>query len=324
MMSVLIDDSDPLVQYSSPQWTAKGQAPEFEVTAHASGTPGDTATLAFEGTSISVYGSIAGSDGYSRLNFSIDGVPVGYFTAPEVPRAIHNTLFWTSPDYPEGSHQLLVTVDEDSSTNPSDRTFFLDYFVYQTTSAAGKTMLFDDTDASVTYSPGWQARNHSDSSLEGTEHVSESAGSSVALSFEGAQISLFGSFQNSFAGSFAIDASPPTMISSSQNQNPFFNFSSPMLSPGSHTINFTVLTGNSVAVDYFLVTPQPATSTGLPAADGRQSATQVSKPPPVAAIVGGVVGGLVLLLLLLLAVLLWKRRARRVQGAFHGYFQRKL
>lgn len=103
-----------------------------------------------------------------------------------VTKGTHNLLFWTSPVFPEGSHQLVVTVDQDTSTNVLNRTFFLDYFVYQTTSAAGKTVLFDDTDASLTYSQGWQAINDSDSSLEGTQHLSESVGSSVALSFEGA------------------------------------------------------------------------------------------------------------------------------------------
>jgi hypothetical protein len=51
-MSVLIDDNDPLVQYNSPSgWIVTGLVPEFELTTHASATPGDTATLAFEGAS---------------------------------------------------------------------------------------------------------------------------------------------------------------------------------------------------------------------------------------------------------------------------------
>jgi len=74
-MSILIDDSDVSVQYNSPgSWQQGGQAGlEFEGTTHTSATPGDTATLAFEGTSISVYGTVAASTGQSRMNFSIDG-----------------------------------------------------------------------------------------------------------------------------------------------------------------------------------------------------------------------------------------------------------
>ncbi|KAJ7239638.1 hypothetical protein C8J57DRAFT_1086243, partial [Mycena rebaudengoi] len=130
-MTILIDDSDPLVQYnSSDGWIVTGKVPEFEVTTHASATPGDTATLAFEGTSISVYGTVAESDGKSRLNFSIDGAVVDSYQAPVVTAAIHNTHFWTSPVFPEASHKLTVTVDHDRSLNSLDRTFFLDYFVY--------------------------------------------------------------------------------------------------------------------------------------------------------------------------------------------------
>ncbi|KAF8207515.1 hypothetical protein K438DRAFT_1962437 [Mycena galopus ATCC 62051] len=133
----------------------------------ASATPGDTATLAFEGTSISVYGTIA--DGEASLNFSIDGVVVGLYQSPEVDHAIHNLLFWTSPPLAEASHQLVVTVDQDLSTDSSNRSIFLDYFIYNTTSAAGKTVLFDDSDASLSYSPDWRINTDSDSSLQGTE-----------------------------------------------------------------------------------------------------------------------------------------------------------
>ncbi|KAJ7926295.1 hypothetical protein B0H13DRAFT_2313620 [Mycena leptocephala] len=49
-MSVLIDDSDPLVQYNSPRWKLAGKVPEFEATTHSSATPGDTATLTFDET----------------------------------------------------------------------------------------------------------------------------------------------------------------------------------------------------------------------------------------------------------------------------------
>jgi hypothetical protein len=121
----------------------------------------------------------------SRLNFSIDGVVVGSYQGPKVAHATHNVLFWTSPVFAEASHQLVVTVDQDSSPDSSDRPFFLDYFVYNATSAAGKTVLFDDNDASLAYSPDWQANTDSDSSLQGTEHVSTSAGAWVGLSFEG-------------------------------------------------------------------------------------------------------------------------------------------
>jgi hypothetical protein len=51
-MSVLIDDSNPLVQYNSPGgWTNHGKPLEFNATTHTSETRGDTVTVVFEGAS---------------------------------------------------------------------------------------------------------------------------------------------------------------------------------------------------------------------------------------------------------------------------------
>ncbi|KAF8146296.1 hypothetical protein K438DRAFT_1628449 [Mycena galopus ATCC 62051] len=147
-MSVLIDDNDPLVQYS-PGWTREGHAPEFNATTHVSATRGDTASLKFEGTSIRVYGTIAPNAGQSRLNFSLDGVDLASYQAPSVPTTesggITNQLFWASPTLNETLHQLVITVDHDTSTLPPnsvDGTFFLDYFVYTTTAAVSVTQPF--------------------------------------------------------------------------------------------------------------------------------------------------------------------------------------
>jgi len=239
----------------------------------------------------------------------------------------------------EASHQLVVTVDQDSSTDSSNRSIFIDYFIYNTTSTAGKTVLFDDSDASLVYSPDWQANTASSSSLQGTEHVSMSVGASVFLSFEGTQISLFGpSGQKGLQASVLIDGSDshsgPMTQSNKQNQL----FASSVLPPGQHTINVTVLTGDSTAIDYFLVgnnilpttatTLPPAGSpvsspppTSSPAPDGTQKpvSSSLAKAPPIAAIVGGAVGGLALLLLVLLGVLMWRRRSRRVNERAFDY-----
>jgi hypothetical protein len=226
-------------------------------------------------------------------------------------------------------------------------------------------VLFDDNDASLAYSPDWQANTNSDSGLQGTEHVSTSARAWVALSFEGeraylllwhvtyclrpgTQISLFGpSGQKGLQAYVVIDGSDSQsgVITQFQNQNQLF--ASSVLPFGHHTMNVTLLTGDSTAIDYFLVAstlspPTPATTLqfagtsvssppppGTPAPDGAQkpassslASSQGSKAPPIAAIVGGAVGGLALLLLLLLAVLMWGHRSRRVNqlGAHRDYF----
>ncbi|KAF7334559.1 Right-handed parallel beta-helix repeat-containing protein [Mycena venus] len=322
-MSVLVDDDDPLVLYNSPGGWAKfgNESSEFDATTHASGTRGDTATLAFEGTSISVYGTLALSLGQSRMNFSVDGVEAGSYIGPQVPAATHNLLFWASPVYLQGSHQLVVTMDQVVPTmNTPNRTFFLDYFVYTTTSAAGKTVLIDDNDRSVTYSDNWQSSDDSDDCLERTNHVSMSAGSWVAVPFNGTQISLISApGQEGFKASVSIDGSPAGQISQPQNKNKLFN--SAVLSPGPHTINVTVLGGNSMAVDYFLVTsgsdaliPAPDPAQAPASESGPSSSSGIAtaqNPPPIATIVGGTVGGLVVVAIAVLAfILILRRRAK--------------
>ncbi|KAJ6511170.1 hypothetical protein C8R45DRAFT_1162723 [Mycena sanguinolenta] len=325
-MSILIDDSDPSVQYSSlGGWSTPGNVPEFNATTHTSATPGDTATVGFQGSSISVYGTLAPSSGASRLNFSIDGVDSGFYEAPLVPVAIQNQLFWKSPVFSEAQHTLVVTVDQDSSlpeVNRWNRTFFLDYFIYTTNSTGGQTLLVDNTDTSVTYWPGWKSFNNISNSLESTQHVSTSVGSWAAASFNGTGISLFGTpGQKGFSASIVVDGSKPVISKSQTDGDRIFNTSG--LSPGPHTINVTVLEGN-LGIDYFLVydagSPAPATTPqGQPVPSPSPSgtpqlplpppgATHSSKKPPVSAIVGGAVGGLTLLLLILVTVFIMRRR----------------
>ncbi|KAJ7901067.1 hypothetical protein B0H14DRAFT_3852263 [Mycena olivaceomarginata] len=330
MSLVLVDDSDTVVKYNTPGgWIEDGIFPEFNQTAHASATPGDTATLVFEGTSISVYGSQAPSGAESRLKFSVDGADVGAYQPVPVTDAIHNQLFWTSPIFDEASHTLVITVDpSDTSSSQQDsppkRAFYLDYFTYKTTSTAGKTVVIDDSDPSVIYSPKWDP-NGSDSRLVGTRHASNSQldGAWAAVSFNGTGISLFGSLpkDQGFKASVAIDGSQSGIISQPDNQNSLFD--SDVLPAGPHTINVTVLDGHQLIIDYFLVKndleiPFVASTAGSSASASESTTVpsplgtaQVPKAPPIAAIVGGVVGGLVLLLLLLVAALMWRRRARR-------------
>ncbi|KAJ6511180.1 hypothetical protein C8R45DRAFT_1089295 [Mycena sanguinolenta] len=318
-MSVLIDDNDSLVQYSPPDgWFKKGEPPEFDDTTHASETSGDTAALplaavllgatatefdatthtavvtgstaalVFEGTSIGVYGTLGTLNyGQSRLNFSIDGLYIGSYLAPLVSTNFQNTLFFISPALNETQHELVVTVDQNVA--PLNVTLFLNYFIYTTTSTARKTLLVDDADASVTYSPnGWESSNSSDSCLGSTQHVSASVGSWAATSFNGTGISVVGSIsQTGFNASVVIDGGQPV-------------------------ISRIVLEGNALGIDYFLVKGPPlaASTQSQPVPPSHTSATpQSPKKLPLVAIVGGAIGGLVILMLLGVAVI-YKRRGR--------------
>jgi hypothetical protein len=129
----------------------------------------------------------------------------------------------------------------------------------------------------------------------------------------GTQISLFGpSGQKGLQASVVIDGSDSQsgVITQSQHQNQLF--ASSVLPFGHHTMNVTLLTGDSTAIDYFLVASNP----GPPASYGTQKSgssslapSQGSKAPPIAAMVGGAVGALVIFVLILVAILMRRRRA---------------
>ncbi|KAF8158787.1 hypothetical protein K438DRAFT_2026036 [Mycena galopus ATCC 62051] len=208
---------------------------------------GETATLAFNGTYIAVYGTVA-SNGSAGWNFSIDGRPSGAFIVTEQSAPGNNIPFWNSSALEDAAHTLTIVVDHDSKISNA-RTLFLDYFVYNTTSTAEKSVLIDDSETVViTYSPDWQACNDCDSNLQRTQHVSGADGSSVALCFEGTQISLFGTGSPLFV---VIDGASVNL--QSQNDPPDKQlFQSALLPQGNHTMNITV--GSSTAIDYFLVT----------------------------------------------------------------------
>ncbi|KAJ7659294.1 hypothetical protein DFH06DRAFT_1297409 [Mycena polygramma] len=310
-MDVIVDDNDPLVRYSAGGWAKGGRAGvEFDGTTHSSGHPGDTAVLAFNGISIKVFGTLGFGQG--TMNSSVDGAEPFQYSAGPRPAASHNQKFWESEALAYASHELTITVDQ--YVPFPNTTFFLDYFVYNTTTAAGKTILMDDS--ALNYSlNGWRSFQLCDGCLNGTEHIAEEAASSVAINFEGTLISVFGTLGGVGADiSVDIDGSQATMDTTHDRQL----FVSRMLTPGSHVMNITSLTANAVDIDYLLVAPNTAT-TAASAASGsatgsQQASTKPSTDLPIGAIVGGAVGGLAFLALVFVAVLTQNRRLNRQPG----------
>ncbi|KAJ7797909.1 hypothetical protein B0H14DRAFT_3546654 [Mycena olivaceomarginata] len=310
-MSVILDDSDPLVDYSGRGWLGHPgeQFVEFGATTHSSGTPGDTATLKFEGTSISVYGTLV--PGRPIMNFSIDGAEPTPLEASPVKEPSHNILFWTSSALMEAPHTLTITVTF-NTTDITPETLFLDYFVYKTASAASKTILVDDSDPSLIYSPDWQRQDDCDTCIERTQHVSASAGAWVAFNFEGSQISLNGSAKDNELSVLVDGIIQPTTFSLPVARLP---------NNLSHTINITTLGGNVFAIDTFTIVPtledvdssvssSPTSRTNAsPGSTSSQlvAGAKTSKPTPIAAIVGATVGAFLILSLILVSILLRKR-----------------
>ncbi|KAJ7869525.1 hypothetical protein B0H13DRAFT_2350915 [Mycena leptocephala] len=322
--TVIVDDSDShQVQYN-PQanWQQKGKPTEFRGTTMFSNQPNDSATFTFVGTSVSVYGTVEKGDGGENLAFTIEG-STGLFVAPHASSDTYHQLIFASATLEEGSHTLSII--HNSTGHPP--TIDLDYFLYNTTSTAGKTVFIDDSDPRIRYESGWEQRVDNNS-FQHTNHASQSAGAVLSFTFEGSSISFNGLILPNVGlnASVVIDEAAPLPITSQGQKGPTENsllFSSSELTPGNHTIVITTLNDHPLIIDYFLVQAGAAsssdststsilTSTPLPQATMPVPQHAVnSKSPLIPAVIGGSVTLLLILVLGLFGMLWWRRRARR-------------
>ncbi|KAJ7111652.1 hypothetical protein C8R43DRAFT_1078998 [Mycena crocata] len=338
--TVIVDDRDPVVQYNPrANWVPEGKAIEYSGTTSLSTKTGDTASFTFEGTSVRVYGTVGNNNGdpaSETMQFAIDGSSTP-FSASAPPTSLHHQLLYTSPDLQEGTHTLIVT----QTGREHNDVIFLDYFLYTTTSTAGKTVFIDDNDPKLHYSSGWEVGS-GDGMLQNTTHTSRTVGSELSFDFEGSSIKFNGPIfpadsGNGYNASVVIDGGPSFIMTQTHQDSTTFNnllfSSSPELAPGKHTIVITALNDQPLAIDYFLVQAHTvnastgaatsasnsplsqATGSAVTQSEPPLAGAQTSKPFPMAAVIGGVAGAVLLLILLLgvFGVLWWRRKARRLE-----------
>ncbi|KAJ6544681.1 hypothetical protein DFH09DRAFT_34653 [Mycena vulgaris] len=296
------------------------------------------------------------------MAFHVDQSPDIPYTAPATGSAIKYQLLWTSDVLPEGPHTLFITITS-SGTSHTSQNIFLDYFLYNTTSTAGKTLFLDDNDARVVYSSEWNASS-SEGFFRNTVHVSKSPSSTVSLTFEGNYVSLYGPITYDEDGvgctaSAVIDGRPPvnmTIVHPSLARQTIANsqlFTSGALQPGSHTINITALDDRPFSVDYFIFEAQSNLATAATSSSSATiplSATQSGQPaipssgmihpptsaqssrsprPDILAIIFGAVAGVAVLAFIIVGVLFWRHRARynrsgRMPWIIPGWVQRRM
>ncbi|KAF4616786.1 hypothetical protein D9613_008877 [Agrocybe pediades] len=117
------DDRSPFIQYSH-DWRQRGKSVEFDGTTSGTNTPGANATLVFNGTDISVFGTI-GSVDYDNMNhhippisaYSIDGGGQTIYTAIafENTTQYNATFFQAAGLAPNVSHTLVITMQNKGS-----------------------------------------------------------------------------------------------------------------------------------------------------------------------------------------------------------------
>jgi len=177
----------------------------------------------------------------------------------------------------------------------------------------------------VLYSSAWSL---SAQSFFRTSHITDVAGSWVSFTFNGSEITVYGSIPSSNTthspptAAYAIDAAKPFVTAEPMATEPILNqplFSASQLSGDMHTlvINVTdVQTESPFSIDYFIVTPPLPQASVIPPDPTEAVSSLSSKPQASGATVGilaGVLGSVVFILLCLCAfffVILRRRRQR--------------
>ncbi|KAF9502074.1 hypothetical protein BDN71DRAFT_1437505 [Pleurotus eryngii] len=182
---------------------------------------------------------------------------------------------------------------------------------------SSRSVIIDNADAQIQYSPGWRA-NGSPNEYKRTTSNTETRGASFTFKFVGSSVAVYGTLDSATLPN-------TTYVLDGGNPFPFFGqpqpqvqyqqvfYTSPALPYAEHTlVGSCVDEGGRVVLDYLLIEIplELPTSTSLPTPTSAVPVTVDSKPaPPTAAIVGGVLGGL-LLLMTILASYLWYRQSR--------------
>ncbi|KAF4616398.1 hypothetical protein D9613_008867 [Agrocybe pediades] len=114
------DDRSPFIHYS-PGWRERGeQGLDFDGTTMGTNTPGANATLVFNGTTISVFGTVQSDDedqsehiAAPTSSYSIDGGGQTVFTPPNIflnTTQRNVTFFQATGLAPNASHTLVITL----------------------------------------------------------------------------------------------------------------------------------------------------------------------------------------------------------------------
>ncbi|KAF7313937.1 hypothetical protein HMN09_00552000 [Mycena chlorophos] len=136
----ILDDQDPSVVYTG-SWKVGGTSHEYEDTVTSSTTVGDFYVLTFNGTSVSVYGTLDSTSGGVETNYQIDGGTATTVTTTATKADAYQQLFFASQPLALGVHELKVTMAKVNVAAGADEgTIWFDYFnVTQNDAAAGGT-----------------------------------------------------------------------------------------------------------------------------------------------------------------------------------------
>ncbi|MFE9451976.1 hypothetical protein [Streptomyces sp. NPDC006739] len=234
-----IDDDDTAISYTG-SWTANGNrgVGDYEDAVHATGTNGDTASLTFTGTAVSVIGEKNTDQG--QVEIFVDGTSKGLIDTSATTRQTQAVIYSTS-GLSAGSHTVQFV--KRSGT-------------WATLDGFEVTGVHNDTDTSIAYTGGswhyYPGRGFGD--YQDDVHAATANGDSATVTFTGTGISLV-TETNSDEGTIAVSldgTSQGTVNASSasrQAQQTVYTVSG--LPLGRHTLTLTKTGGSWLVVDRF-------------------------------------------------------------------------
>ncbi|KAJ7574070.1 hypothetical protein C8J56DRAFT_477498 [Mycena floridula] len=152
MVSVVLDDTDPSIQYSGNDWVVGGGPGEFMGTTHGTVASDSEIKIPFSGTAIQVYGTVTATGGAFPdpiSTYSIDNGPATFFSLNSTGLTSNPTMmcFFNSPPLSDGNHTLNIC-----STVAGSR-FWFDFAVY-TVGPGSAASISTSTGATTSNSPG--------------------------------------------------------------------------------------------------------------------------------------------------------------------------
>lgn len=134
-----------------------------------------------------------------------------------------------------------------------------------TLSTATSADTYDDTDARLTYSGSWTSQTGVSGAYQGTLHISNANGNTIAFSFTSQEIHVFYQAGPSLGSmTITIDGLGSPAISQAQNVTQIKEWSSGLLTSGLHSIMITHSGGGSINIDSLVVPVPTVTPTRTP------------------------------------------------------------
>ncbi|KAJ7076462.1 hypothetical protein B0H15DRAFT_805602 [Mycena belliarum] len=329
---IVVDDTDPAIQYGPTGWysadpvklNAMGNfGPVYNTTSHGTSTSGSTLSFPFNGTSVSVFGTIAIATDASNATDPtwtclVDEIPIEN-PNPTFKYAENNWLLCDQSKISPGSHTLTIQVQ--SKGQP----FYLDNIMYTPLPDVRResaVLEYTNVDPAVSFGSGWRGW--------GAQNITQVNGAQVALNFHGTSVSLRGYIPQELphvpsSASYSIDGGPPVKFTlpglpeQSVTQYNVIMLTTNTLTPTAHNLVITYEGSGTqtplVAATFYVTNTSapasaPAASTAASESSATPSSTTLKNGTPTAAIAGGTVGVLAALALIA-GLVFWCHRRRR-------------